>query len=183
MIDSMYKLVRKMFPSKAYSRLQNTIGRKKTFFNYGHLCNIVDGYNKNISLEGKVILEFGQANDIGTGVLLLLQGAQKVYLVDKKNILTTHGQRDDRKYARQIINEYFKTNKLNQSEDFIDNIFSRIEFINAFLDSNIFDYLNNNSIDYIVCHQVLEHVIDLHNIFYCISRLLEKNVFFMGRLI
>ncbi|MFC1811504.1 methyltransferase domain-containing protein [Thermodesulfobacteriota bacterium] len=185
MFDASYKLLRKHIPSSVYTKLQEEIGRKKYYYSLQHFAKIVDLYKDSLSLENKIVVEFGPGNEIATAVLMILNGARKVFLIDRINIFTSHYSRNDIHYVDQLKNDYLNANY--QLKDYLsvmdsNEILSRIHRVNSYLNKNAIIKIPRNSCDYVVSHEVLEHVTDVSLVFECVKYLLKPNGYFFSKI-
>jgi len=171
MLDVGFKLGRKLLPSGTYTALQKLVGRKKIYFNQDHFLTIFDQYRRMIDFTGKKVLEFGQANEIATAVLMVLYGAEHVNLVDKINIYTSHGSNNSREYIARLLETF--PEGCGRARLDPAHIESRITFIDSFLSDEVTNLIPRGTIDCIVSHQVLEHVVSIEDIFRTSRKLLK----------
>jgi SAM-dependent methyltransferase len=171
MLDFGFKLGRKLLPGDVYTALQKTVGRKKIYFNQDHFLNIVAQYRRMTDFTAKTVLEFGQANEIATAVLMVLYGAERVYLVDKVNMYTSHGSKNSREYIARIL-EAFPEKSARTRLD-AAQIESQITFINSYLSEDVTTLIPPGTVDCILSNHVLEHVENIEDIFRTSRKLLR----------
>jgi SAM-dependent methyltransferase len=171
MLDFGFKLGRKLLSGGLYTALQKTVGRKNFYFNHDHFLHIVEQYGSMTDFAGKTVLEFGQANEIATAVLMVLYGAERIYLVDKINVYTSHGNKNSREYIARLL-EAFPEARAKTHVDPAE-IESRITFIDSYLSEEVTALIPPGTIDCIVSHHVLEHVSSVEDVFRTSSRLLK----------
>jgi SAM-dependent methyltransferase len=161
--DVPYKLLRKSLPKGVYVLGRKVFGRLKKFCSPEHAMMIVALYREHIPIEGKVILEIGPGNDISTAIMMIMLGAERVYLVDKISKLTEKGHNNDIDFIKAFLPEIKKTGIAIKGMQEIPapEIADKICFIDSyFTDSErLFEALGGvKKVDCIVSHQVLEHI-------------------------
>lgn len=176
MFDFGFKLGRKLLSGGGYTALQKLVGRKKSYFNQDHFFTILAKYEKTASFTGKNIVEFGQGNEIATAVLMILRGANHVYLVDKINTYTSHGSNNSTLYIARLLETFGSS--VGSSSLAPAEIESKITFIDSFFSDEAIGQIPPRSIDCIVSHTVLEHVENIQDIFRTSSRLLKQGGLF-----
>lgn len=142
LLDIFLKLVQKLTPAPLYHVLADMFRQYRGYLLDDYYYNILSAYTKIIAekaidVSSKTILELGGGNSIITGLGFLLLGAKRVVLIDPA-------------LKRRNILQFYQ-----QKEIIIEN---------ARLDSSIANKYSK-SVDLIVSYQVLEHIVDLREVF------------------
>lgn len=121
-----------------------------------HYINQIKQHDENYNFKNKTILEIGPGNNLLLAIIFILNGAERVYLVDKfKQIF-------DDKFNIKLYNHYLKNQVTGYGRN-IKSYFSIKEKIIYFGKQSIekISNIKNESIDFVFSHAVLEHVSNL----------------------
>ncbi len=128
-------------------------------------------YEKNYNFKGKVVLEIGPGNTLLLAIIFLLNGAKKVYLVDRfKQIFNDSLNLT----LYKLFLKNFNDNNTSYSKEDFKSIKKKIIYFSKNAIEN-FNELENGSIDFIFSNAVLEHVSDLDLAIKKVSLLLKKD--------
>lgn len=153
--------------SNIEEQIKEKIEYNQNLFNY--FLNQIREYDKNFNFKNKTILEIGPGNNLLLAIIFILNGAKKVYLIDKfKQIF-------DDQFNLKLYNQYLRSHMEDYKKN-IDNYFSIREKITYYGKESIekINKLKNRSIDFIFSHAVLEHVVNLDMAFNKIYQLLKR---------
>lgn len=137
-----------------------------------YFLNQIKEYDNNYNFKNKTILEIGPGKNLLLAIIFILNGAKKVYLIDK------YKQIFNDKFNIKLYNQYLILH-LEEYKKNIKNYFSIKEKIIYFGKESIekINKLENNSIDFIFSHAVLEHVFNLDLTIKRIYQLLKRGGF------
>jgi SAM-dependent methyltransferase len=149
-------------------------GRIKAFSSPEHALKIVNLYKRNIPIKGKTILEIGPGNDISTAIMMIMLGAERVYLVDKISDFTDKGHHNDIEFIRAFQHKMMEEALIDEYPPQL--VRDKISFVDSyFTDSNrLFETLGGAKVDCIVSHQVLEHIDNLDEAFKNMRTILKQ---------
>jgi len=137
---------------------------------YEKILGKIRNDDKNYSFKDKVILEIGPGNTLLLAIIFILNGADRVYLVDRfKQIF------DDLLNSilyNQIIKKLHTNNHFHDIKDF-QSIKNKIRYFSK-NPIEAFNQLRNESVDLIFSNAVLEHVSELDLAIKKISMLLKQ---------
>lgn len=123
-----------------------------------------------IDLRDKVILELGPGNSFINSFNFLMNGVEKVILVDKyPRFLQTKKQRD---FTKQEI-DFMRSRHLKQDLFFLDEINGAVNKDYIEFHGVDISELNIPPVDFIYSVSVLEHIRDVENVIYSMKRLLK----------
>lgn len=172
MFDFIYKFLRHylsiilVLDERAYEFCRHSVGRVGSCLNFESFRKVVNRYIQEVSVENKTILEVGPGNQLVTAILLLLNGAERVFLIETNFHLDKALQFTKKIFADKIGEEKLKSylKKITPLRYKIDRPF----------DIEVLDMLVKK-IDIVVSHAVLEHVNDLDTAFKNFSLILKKH--------
>jgi SAM-dependent methyltransferase len=163
-LDVSYKLFRKCLPSNFDSLVHGWAGSRKTHFAPGPQMRALNRYLSAGPLTGKRVLEIGPGNEVATAVLMILEGAKEVYLVDEVNEFNSrHGRFFDRPGYIEHIRKI--SPKDEESEISSLEISSRIHIVPSYFCSDILGRFDGLKVDCIFSNNVLEHMRNLNDAF------------------
>jgi len=141
--------------------------KRSTLYSYNifnSTINLIKYFDKNYTLKNKTILEIGPGDNFLLAYLFLLNGAKKVYLVDrfKTNITKSFNLKLYEYYIKKYVNLKNFISLSNKIYYFSNTPFEKLNKI------------KKESIDLIFSQAVLEHVFDLNSTIKKISLLLKK---------
>ena len=128
--------------------------------------NLIRRYDKNFTLKNKVILEIGPGDNFLLAYIFILNGAEKVYLIDKFH------KPLDISYDLILLKRYIKKFFHFFTDYNLKNIENKIKYYANSPFEN-FNVLKKNSIDLIISNAVLEHIFDIESAIRIISLLLK----------
>lgn len=146
---------------------------RHTHYVFENIKEILRKYEKNYDFKNKIILEIGPGDNLLLATIFILNGAEKVYLIDR---------------FRQIYDNsfnYFLTNLYLRTYDSVNKKLSKVDFelikkkIEYYSNEPIeyFNIMQKNSIDFIFSNAVLEHIFDLNLAIRKIWNLLREDCF------
>lgn len=135
---------------------------------YDKIMKRIKDQDKNYSLKNKIILEFGPGSNLLLPIIFLLNGAKKVYLIDKYKRIY------DNYFNLQLFNQFL--NSINKDRENID--FDKLKKKIVYFPDNPFESFNKlkkNSIDILFSYAVLQYIYKLENAITRINLLLKNN--------
>ncbi len=132
--------------------------------------NLIKKFDKNFTLENKKVLEIGPGDNFLLDFIFLLSGSKKIYLVDR--FKSTIRKSFNIMLFKQYIDKIYKPDYFYDLKNFVELSKRIVYFHNTPFES--FNELEENSIDLITSHDVLEHIFNLESVIKNISMLLKK---------
>ena len=137
---------------------------------YEKILENIRNDNKNYSFKDKVILEIGPGNTLLLASIFILNGADRVYLVDSYKQIFNDSLNSI--LYNQIIKKLQSKHHIHDIKDFQAIKGKIIYFSNNPIET--FNQLRNSSVDLIFSNAVLEHVSELNLTIKKISMLLKQ---------
>jgi SAM-dependent methyltransferase len=152
----------------------NVVGvLKRNFLIFNNLKKRIHTIKPDYTFKDKIVLEIGPGSNLILAILLILNGAKQVILVDR------YKQIYENNFSR-LLNEYFITfykSKIDEKALDYKEIMQKIKYYSNSEIENIYP-LEKNYIDLVFSLSVLEHVENLEKSIAMVNLLLKPKAFF-----